>query len=448
MISRQIVEEVLQQAKRKGATEADLVLAENELVTTQVRLGETETLRSAKEVRLGLRLFFDKRSATSSTSDLSTESLARLVEDTAVLAKAIARDEYSGLPPAEECAKSVPDLHLYDSDGEALTVKDQLDRAKAAEAAALSSDSRITNSEGAEFASNLYRIIYGSSQGFLGEYRGSTFSLAVSPIASSEDGNMQRDHWYSRARHLAALEPPEAIGKRAAERAIGRLGARKITTQEVPVVFDSETATNLLRIICGALCGPALYRGASFLAGKLGERIAAETVSVYDDGTLPGHLGSKPFDGEGLPTRRNTIMENGVLRSYLLDSYSARKLGMKPTGNTSRGAGDSPTAWPTNFYLQAGPHEPAEIIRSVDAGLYVTELIGFGVNLVTGDYSQGAVGFWIEKGKLTYPVHEITIAGNLKEMLLGIEMVGNDLSFRQSVVAPTVKIRRMTVAGH
>ncbi|MBZ0159414.1 TldD/PmbA family protein [Candidatus Methylomirabilis sp.] len=447
MISRQIVEDVLQEAKRKGATATDLVLVENELVTAQVRLRETEMLRSAREVRLGLRLFFDKRSATSSTSDLSKESLARLVEDTAVLAKAIAHDEYSGLPLAEECAKDIPDLHLYDPDGEALTVKDQLDRAKAAEDAALSSDSRITNSEGAEFTSNLFRVIYGSSQGFLGEYRGSTFSLAVSPIASSEDG-MQRDHWYSRTRHLGAMESPEAIGKRAAERALGRLGARKITTQEVPVIFDPETATNLLRIICGALCGPALYRGASFLVGKLGEQIAAETVSVYDDGTLPGYLGSKPFDGEGLPTRRNTIVENGVLRSYLLDSYSARKLGMKPTGNASRGAGDSPTAWPTNFYLQSGPHEPAEIIRSVDAGLYVTELIGFGVNLVTGDYSQGAVGFWIEKGELTYPVEEITIAGNLKEMLLGIEMVGNDLSFRQSVVAPTFKIRRMTVAGH
>jgi PmbA protein len=447
MISQQIVEEVLQEAKRKDATAADLVLVENELVTAQVRLRETETLRSAKEVRLGLRLFFDKRSATSSTSDLSRESLARLVEDTTVLAKATAHDDCSGLPSAEEYAKSVPDLHLYDPDGETLTVKDQLDRAKAAEDAALSYDSKITNSEGAEFASNLYRIIYGSSQGFLGEYRGSTFSLAVTPIASSEDG-MQRDHWYSRARHLGAMEPPEAIGKRAAERALKRLGARKIKTQEVPVIFDHETAANLMRIFCSALFGPALYRGASFLIDKLDDRIAAESVSVYDDGTLPGHLGSKPFDGEGLPTRRNAIVENGVLRSYLLDSYSARKLGMKPTGSASRGVGDSPTPWPTNFYFQSGPHEPAEIIRSVDAGLYVTELIGFGVNLVTGDYSQGAVGFWIEKGELTYPVEEITIAGNLKEMLLGIEMVGNDLIFRSSVVAPTLKIRRMTVAGH
>lgn len=447
MISQQIAEEVLQETKGKGATAADLVLIENEMVTAHIRLRETDTLRSAKEVRLGLRLFFDKRSATSSTSDLSKESLARLVEDTAVLAKATAHDDYSGLPAAEECATNVPDLHLYDPDGESLTVKDQLDRAKTAEEAALSYDSRITNSEGAEFTSNLYRIIYGNSQGFIGQYRSSTFSLAVAPIASAEDG-MQRDHWYSRARHLSALEPADAIGRCAAERAIKRLGARKIKTQEVPVIFDPEMAANLMRLLCGALSGSALYRGASFLVGKLGERIAAETVTVYDDGTLPGYLGSKPFDGEGLPTRRNTIVENGVLRSYLLDSYSARKLGMKSTGNASRGVGDLPTAWPTNFYLQAGPYEPSEIIRSVDAGLYVTELIGFGVNLVTGDYSQGAVGFWIEKGELAYPVHEITIAGNLKEMLSGIEMVGNDLSFRQSVVAPTFKIRRMTVSGH
>jgi len=447
MISQQMTEDVLREARQKGATAADLVLIENELVTAQVRLRQTDTLRSAKEVRLGLRLFFDKRSATSSTSDLSRESLARLVEDTAVLAKATALDDYSGLPEAEECATNVPDLHLYDPDGESLTVKDQLDRAKAAEEAALSYDTRITNSEGAEFSSNLYRIIYGNSEGFVGQYRSSTFSLAVVPIASSEDG-MQRDHWYSRARHLSGLESPEAIGRRAAERSIGRLGARKIKTQEVPVVFDPEMAANLMRLLCGALSGSALYRGASFLVGKLGEQIAAETVTIYDDGTLPGHLGSKPFDGEGLPTRRNTIVENGVLRSYLLDCYSARKLGMKPTGNASRGVGDLPTAWPTNFYLQAGPHEPTKIIRSVDAGIYVTELIGFGVNLVTGDYSQGAVGFWIEKGELAYPVHEITIAGNLKEMLSGIEMVGNDLSFRQSVVAPTLKIGRMTVAGH
>jgi PmbA protein len=214
------------------------------------------------------------------------------------------------------------------------------------------------------------------------------------------------------------------------------------------VVFDPETAASLMRILCSAVSGPSLYRGASFLIDRLGDRIASEVVSVYDDGTIPGHLGSKPFDGEGLSTRRNPVLENGVLRSYLLDTYSARKLKLAPTGNAARGVGDVPTVGPTNFFLQPGPSDPAEIIRSVDSGLYVTELIGPGVNLVTGDYSRGAVGFWIERGALAYPVEEITVAGNLKEMLLGIEMVGNDLTFRNSVVAPTLKIRRMTIAGH
>jgi PmbA protein len=447
MISQKIAEQVLEEATRKGATEADLALVQNELVTVQVRFGEVETIRSAKEVGLGLRLFFGRRSATSSTSDLSKESLTRLVEDTAVLAKATAHDGFSGLPSGEELAKGFPELDLYDAEGEVLTVKERIDRAKEAEAAALAYDSRITNSEGAEFASNLYRIIYASSQGFLGEYRGSTFSLAVTPIAFS-DGAMQRDYWYSFTRHLKDLESPEAIGRQAAERAIRRLGGAKVKTQEVPVVFDPETAGSLMRTLCSAASGPSLYRGASFLIDRLGDRIAAEIVSVYDDGTIPRHLGSKPFDGEGLPTRRNAIVENGVLRNYLLDTYSARKLKLAPTGSAVRGIGDVPTVGPTNFFLRAGPHDPADIIRSVEEGLYVTELIGPGVNLVTGDYSRGAVGFWIDKGVLTYPVEEITVAGNLKEMLLGIEMIGNDLTFRNSVVAPTIKIRRMTIAGH
>jgi len=447
MISQRIAEETLEEAKRKGATEADVVAVENELVTAHVRLGEVETLRSAREVRLGLRLFFGKRSATSSTSDLSRDSLARLVEDTTALALATAHDEFSGLPSPDECTRSFPELDLYDPEGETLPLNERIDRAKAAEAAALSSDPRIINSEGAEFASNLYRIIYASSHGFLGEYRGSAFSLAVSPIATYE-GAMQRDYWYTYSRHLRDLESPEAVGKRAAERTIRRLGARKVATREAPVVFDPETSASLMRSLCSAVSGPSLYRGASFLIDRLDDRIATEIVSIYDDGTLPGHLGSRPFDGEGLPTRRTGVVERGVLRSYLLDTYSARKLKLPPTGSAARGVGDAPTAGPSNFFLQAGPHDPAEIVRSVDSGLYVTELIGPGVNLVTGDYSRGAVGFWIERGELAYPVEEITVAGNLKEMLLGIEMVGNDLTFRSSVVAPTLKIRRMTIAGH
>jgi len=337
MISQRIAEEVLQEGKRNGATEADLVLVENELVTVHVRLGEVEMLRSAREVGLGLRLFFGKRSATSSTSDLSKGSLARLVEDTSVLAKATAHDDFSGLPSAEQCTKSFAELDLYDPGGGALTVKNRIARAKEAEAAALAYDGRISNSEGAEFASNFYRIIYGSSQGFLGEYRGSTFSLAVTPIALS-DGAMQRDYWYSFTRHLKDLESPEAIGRQAAKRTVRRLGGKKVKTQEVPVVFDPETAASLMRTLCSAASGPSLYRGASFLIDRLGDRMAAEIVSVYDDGTIPGYLGSKPFDGEGLPTRRSAVVEHGILRSYLLDTYSARKLKLTPTGSAVRAA--------------------------------------------------------------------------------------------------------------
>jgi PmbA protein len=447
VISRQIVEEILEESRRIGATEADVIALDDELVSVQVRLGEIDMLRSARESRIGLRLFSSKRSATSSTSDLSEDSLKHLVEDTYALAAATAHDEFSGLPSLEECAKSVPELNLYDAGGEGLSLDERIHRAKTAEAAALSHDPRITNSEGAEFSSNLYRVIYGSSRGFLGEYRGSAFSLSVTPIATS-DGAMQRDYWYVYARDLSSLDSPEAIGRLAAERTVRRLGARKITTREVPVVFDPETAASLMRTFCSAVSGPSLYRGASFLIGRLGDRIAAETVSIYDDGTLPGRLGSRPFDGEGLPSRRTAVIENGLLLSYLLDTYSARKLRLASTASAARGVGDVPTVGPTNFFLQAGPHDPADIIRSIDAGLYVTELIGPGVNLVTGDYSRGAVGFWIEKGELAYPVEEITVAGNLKEMLRDIEMVGNDLTFRGSVVSPTLKILRMTVAGH
>ena len=271
--------------------------------------------------------------------------------------------------------------------------------------------------------------------------------LFRSPVAQT-NGSMQRDFWYSTQRKFALLEAPEAVGRRAAERALRRLGARKIATREVPVVFDPEISATLLRHLSSALSGYSLYKGASFLAGKLGERIASELVSVVDDGTIPGALGSKPFDGEGLPVGKRRVVERGILKSYLLDTYSGRKLGLPSTGNASRSIGEPPGVSPTNFFLAAGSHSPEEIVASVEEGLYVTELIGFGVNLITGDYSRGAVGLWIEKGKLTYPVEEITIAGNLKEMLGNIEMVGNDLELRGRIAAPTIKISRMTVAGN
>ncbi|HEY1374352.1 MAG TPA: TldD/PmbA family protein [Candidatus Binatia bacterium] len=446
-LSAEVALDILKQAKQKGASAGDVMMAESDSSFVSVRLGEVDKVSQAQEKRLGLRLFFGASSASASTSDISTAAIERLVDDTCALARATAKDEYSGLPAPEALAKDLPDLDLDDGQNRAVSVDDKIRLALAAEKAALEFDPRITNSEGGEFSASAARILYANSHGFTGEYRGSSYGMSVAPVASS-NGAMQRDYWYSSQRKFARLEAPESVGRRAAERALRRLDARKVKTCECPVVFDPEISANLLRHLSSALSGYALYKGASFLAGKLGEKIASENVTIVDDGTIPGALGSKPFDGEGLPTAKKTIVDGGVLRSYLLDTYSGKKMKLPSTGNASRGIGDSPGVGPLNFYLAAGTHAPEEIVASVDNGFYVTELMGFGVNLVTGDYSRGAAGIWIEKGKLAYPVEEVTIAGNLKEMLANIEMIGRDLEFRGRIAAPTLKISRMTVAGN
>ena len=446
-LSPDLAHDILAQSKKKGATAGDVVMAESTSSFVSVRLGEIEKVSQAAEKRLGLRLFFGQSSASASTSDISDAAIERLVDDTSALARATAQDPFSGLPAPEGLARDVKDLDLMDDSGRSLAVEEKIRIALAAEQAALGFDPRITNSEGGEFSSNLGRVLYANSHGFAGEYRGSTYGVSVVPVASS-NGSMQRDFWYSSQRKFARLEAPEKVGRRAAERAIRRLGARKVKTRECPVVFDPEIAATLLRQLSSAASGYALYKGASFLMGKLGEKIASDIVTVVDDGTIPGALGSKPFDGEGLPTRRNTIVERGVLKSYLLDTYSGKKLGLPSTGNASRGVGDAPGVGTTNFFLLPGTDAPEDIVASVEDGFYVTELIGFGVNLVTGDYSRGAAGMWIEKGKLAYPVEEVTIAGNLKEMFGNIEMIGNDLEMRGRIAAPTLKLSRMTVAGN
>ena len=443
---RELMQDLLKDAGKRGASAAEVLVVEDDSFSVRVRMRSVDTLQSAREKRLGLRLCFGQRSATTATSDLSRESLQRLLEDTAAMAQATAEDPFSGLPEPEAFAPSAPDLGLWDPEPANLPIPERIGLAESAEAAALDSDPRIANSEGADYGHGDGRILFANSHGFTAEYRSSSVSLSVSPVAR-DNGGMQRDGWYSVARLLKRLESPEAIGRTAARRTLRRLGARKVVTQQVPVVFDPDMAASLLRNLCSAVTGSAIYRGASFLVGRLGQRVAVPDLSVVDDGRLEGGLGSKPFDGEGLPTRRTVVIQDGVLASYLLDTYSARKLGLHSTGNASRSLGQRPTAGPTNFFIPPGTHTPETIIRSVEQGLYVTELIGFGVNLVTGDYSRGAAGFWIERGELAYPVEEITIAGNLKEMLLGIEMIGSDLEWRGSIAAPTLKIARMTVAG-
>jgi PmbA protein len=443
----QLAAGVLARAKDCGATEADIVVADGETFSVQVRVGAVDRLTKAREKRLGLRVFVGKRSATTSTSDFSKESLERLVSETCTLAKAVVEDQVSGLPDALQMARDWPDLDLYDDT--VLGTETQIEWAKRGEAAAFAADPRVTNSEGAEFDSSSGRVVLANSHGFVGSYKSSSYSLSVSPIATEPGTDaMQRDAWYDVQRKFSRLASAESIGQEATKRAVRRLGARKVATKRVPVVFDQETAGSLLANLCSAVSGYGLYKRASFLLDQLGQTIASDLITVYDDGRMAGGLGSRPFDGEGLATRKNTIVERGVLKSYLLDTYSGKKLGLSSTGNAARSVGESPSVGPTNFYLVPGVKSPQDIIGSVKEGLYVTDLIGFGINMVTGDYSRGACGFWIENGELTYPVEEITIAGNLKDMFKHIEMVGSDLVFRGRIASPTVKISEMMVAGN
>ena len=442
----QLALDLLSKVKRGGATEADIIIADGETFSVQVRLGEVDRLTKAREKHLGLRVFVGKRSASTSTSDFSPDSLDQLVDETCTLAKAVVEDPVSGLPAKDQMAGEVPDFDLYDPTK--LNTEQQIELAKRVEAAAMSTDERVTNSEGGDFDSSSGRVVLGNSHGFLGEYQSSSFSMSVSPIATDPvTGAMQRDSWYDVRRKFAKLDSPEMVGLEAARRTVRKLGARKVATQRIPVVFDSETAGSLMGNLCSAVSGYALYKGASFLAGQLDKPLAPEYVTVYDDGRVVGGLGSRPFDGEGLPTRKTTVVERGVLKSYLLDTYSGRKLGLASTGNASRSVGENPSVGPTNFYLAPGTKTVQDIIKTVKQGLYVTDLIGFGINMVTGDYSRGAAGFWIEGGELAYPVEEITIAGNLKDMFAGIEMIGSDLVFRGRIASPTVKIAEMMVAG-
>ena len=440
------LEDLLRRARARGAVEADAFMVEEELQTVQVRLGAVESLKHARENRCSLRIFTGSGSASATTSDLSPAALARLVDESVRLAEVSRRDEHSGLPVPGSLARDVPDLDLWDAEGHAMPVEEKIEWARRAEAAALEVDPRVRNSEGAEFYDRQGRVAYASTGGFAGGFRVSSFALSVTPVASDE-GDMERDYWYTAARHLKDLEQPEDVGREAARRAVRRLGGRKGETVEVPVVFDPETAASLVRGFAVAASGPSLYRGTSFLIGRRGQAVASPRVTIVDDPLMRHGLGSRPFDGEGLASRRTILVDEGILTSFLLDTYSARRLGLEATGHAAREGGGGVTVGYTNLYLEPGPWAPEEILRSVDRGLYVTELIGFGVNYATGDYSRGAVGFWIEGGELAYPIEEITIAGNLRQMLQDVEMVGRDLGFRDQTAAPTLKIARLTVAG-
>ena len=443
---KQRAEEVVRLAKSDGASAADVMIREEDTFSVTVRMGEVETLKEAISRGLLLRVFVGKRTATSNTSDLSESTITSLVRETVEMAKLTSEDQSGGLPDPSLFEADFPDLDLIDEGWETITPEQRIDLAKRAESAALSANKAIVNSEGGNFDYARSKTILANTLGFTGAYEGTTSSLSVSPIAQDADG-MQRDFWFGVARHRSQLPPPEEIGRKAAERTMRRLGARKVATCEVPIIFDPVTARSFVGDVFSAVAGDAIYRRSSYLVDQIGKTVASPEVTIVDDARLPRGLGSAPFDDEGVFTRATSIIENGVLQNYLHSTYSARKLSALPTGNGQRVSSGSVVIGPTNFCLRPGQSSPEDIIASTKTGLYVIELIGSGVNHVSGDYSRGAVGIWIENGKLVYPVHEITIAGNLREMLKDVEAIGNDLTFFGSIAAPTVKIRKMVVSG-
>jgi PmbA protein len=447
LITKDFLSDIVAQAIKHGATDAEAIAIETTDFSVEVRLGQVEKLQEAASRGLGLRVLYEGRQASCSTSDVSAQAIDELINTAVEMARLTSVDEDAVLPAREELASgALPELSLYDQAVAELPTERKIELAKAAEAAARESDPRIVNSEGASCGTTLARMLLATSGGFAGEYQGSLCGLAVAPIAK-EGEQMQIGYWGDRARSLAKLDTAEEIGRTAAQRALRKLGGRKVATQEVPIVFSSDAAEELLGQFFETISGEAIFRRASLFVGKLGEEIAASGLTIIDDGTLPGAVGSRPFDGEGLATRRTAVVENGVLKSYLLNCYTARKLNLKSTGNAARALSGAPSVGVGNFYIVPGVHAPDEIIASVKNGFYVTELIGFGFNPVNGDYSRGAGGLWIEDGRLTFPVEEVTIASNFREMLRGIELIGNDLRFRSKIAAPTLKLSKMVVSG-
>jgi PmbA protein len=444
--------DVVAWAVKAGASDAEAVVREGDEFSVNVRMGEVETLKESGSRGLGLRVFHGKRSATASTSDLTADGIRQLVDGAMALVKVTEEDPFTGLPETAEFGTLTQDLHLYYDDVYSLDGKQRIEWARRAEAAALAVDPRITNSDGGSFDAATGRMVLANSRGFVGGYRTSYAGVSAAPLAMDTNGQMQRDGWWSSARSFAHLESPEAVGQEAARRTLRRLGARRVATQSVPIVFAAEVARSLIGSIFEAASGDAIWRSASFLAGKLGETIAAENINIVDDHAMlldtgAGGYGTSPFDGEGLPSQRTVVVEKGVLRNYLLNTYAARKLGMKSTHNASRGLAGTPGVGCGNLYLEPGSLTPEEIIGQIPAGFFVTSLMGFGTNVVTGDYSRGATGLWIENGQLTHAVEEVTVAGNLGEMFKNVTAIGNDLVFRSSVASPTLRIDGMTVAG-
>jgi PmbA protein len=435
-----LAEKLVDFGKRCGADEIEVGIGDGDEFAVDVRMGEIENLVEAGSRGLGVRVIKDKKTAYVTSSDLSEETLYRLVRNAVRRAELASADAYSGLPETSPTRIDSAGLALHDPAIPALEAKKKIDLARETERIALA-DSRITNSYGASCVASEVLSVLANSRGFAGSFEKTYISLSVGLQAGETDDRVE-DFWFSSETHFADLDPPERIAKTAVARTVRQLKPRKVKTQRVPVIFEPLTTSGLLGFLFSCVSGTAIYQKASFLVDKLGRRVGNDKVTVIDDGLLPRKLGSSPFDSEGVPVRRTTVVENGVLKNFLCNTYAARKLGLATTGNAD-GAGVSPN----NFYLEAGPHSPEEIVRSCRKGLLLLRTLGHGLNPITGDISRGAFGLWIENGEIAYPVSEITIAGNLGTLLENVEMVGNDLEFRGSICGPTIKVAEMTIAG-
>jgi PmbA protein len=441
---KQLAQDVLRFAREKGASAAAVEISEGNGLSVSVRKGKIETIEQNKDKGLGVTVYLGEerhvRRGNASTSDFSQQSLKDTVEAAYNIARFTAEDDCAGLPDADTLEMQPRDLHLcYPW---LLSTDDAVTLAGRCEAAAFAVDKRITNSEGASVYAQQSHFVAANSRGFMGGYPYSRHTIAVSPIAG-KGANMQRDDWYSSARDPGKLTKPEAIGRYAAQRALARLNARKLSTRKCPVLFEAPLATGLLGSFVQAVSGGALYRKSTFLLDSLGKQIFAPHIEVLEDPHIAGAVGSSPFDEEGVKTSRRDVVKDGVVQGYFLSTYSARKLGMKTTGN----AGGS-----HNLSLVSSLTQPSDnfkaMLKKLDTGLLVTELMGQGVNYVTGDYSRGASGYWVEKGVIQYPVEEITIAGNMKDMFLQIVAVGTDTLIRGTKETGSILIESMTVAGN
>ncbi len=430
-----LVRLALDESKTAGATQAEAAANLSQGISLTVRLGEVETVEHTRDKGLGVTVYVGQRSGSASTTDFSEQAIRETVRAACTIARFTAADDCAGLADPDRLARQFPDLDLYhpwQPGIDALVV-----RARAAEAAALSLDPRIGNSEGGSVSSHEGIEVYGNSHGFLGHQAGTRHSLSVSVIAEDDSG-MQRDYWYSGDRRAERMESPESVGRTAAQRALRRLSARKLSTRQCPVLFEAPVAASLLSHLVSAVRGGSLYRRASFLLDSLGQPVFAPWVRLHEQPHLPGASGSAAFDSEGVVTAARDLVRDGVLQGYVLDSYSGRKLGMPTTGNAGR---------VHNLTLDPNAGDLKDLCRQMGQGLLVTELIGFGINGVTGDYSRGAAGFWVEGGEIQYPVEEITIAGNLKDMFHGFVAAGSDVDTRGNIRAGSILIDRLTVAG-